>query len=291
MSVNRNEGRIGRLARYFGQVLSGKQQITNATNARLFLQAIPNEPDAAVCIQKLMSQSGFSALQSALRCDISYSFINGPVTAFFIYLQDPKLKSICGGDVLQQIVSAAVNQPLFWNAFVEAAVTNHLSEDGDDGFSWLLFQLLSLPFERALLYTKVVPKTYIHERLCEAPKLDVRNRARGILHIIEIMTANHQPDIDGPGGRHDNYFPDIRKISILPTPDELDSKEPFLRRAADMNEALSKTPNLAMHIDNQFRLLREDMLRDLRQEIQVALTAPKKKNRRGRHLEYLSCKS
>jgi hypothetical protein len=101
------------------------------------------------------------------------------------------------------------------------------------------------------------------------------------------MTTGRKPQEDGPGGRHDNDFNDIRKISILPTADELASDNPFLPRAIEIEERLKGPEGLAFHTDGQFRLLREDMLRDLREEIQIALMI-KKGRRKGFCVENLS---
>ncbi len=109
--------------------------------------------------------------------------------------------------------------------------------------------------------------------------MEVRTRAHRIIYIVDTITTAKNPDTDGPGGRHDNDFADIRKIAILPTPDELASKDPFLRRAADVQAGDTRSHNLALHTDNQFRLLREDMLRDLREEIQIALSSKKGRRR------------
>lgn len=90
-----------------------------------------------------------------------------------------------------------------------------------------------------------------------------------------------------PGGRYDNDFAYIHRIAILPSPDELAAKDPFLRRAIEVHENDTGQANLALHTDNQFRLLREGMLRDLREEIQSALTS-KKGRGRGLCIEHLS---
>jgi hypothetical protein len=84
-----------------------------------------------------------------------------------------------------------------------------------------------------------------------------------------------------PGGRHDNDFADFRKISILPTADEVTSPEaPFLRRC-DPTHTLSE-PALAVSqcLDDQFRLLREDMLYEIKDELQIAF-GKKKGHHRG----------
>ena len=104
---------------------------------------------------------------------------------------------------------------------------------------------------------------------------------------MDIITTENKSEVDGPGGRYDNGFADIQKIAIFQTLDELASKDPFLRRAAEIHENEAGSGNLALHTDAQFCLLREDMLRDLREEIQT--TRPSKKGRqRGLCIEHLS---
>ena len=78
----------------------------------------------------------------------------------------------------------------------------------------------------------------------------------------------------------------MSKITILPTPDEIRcTEDPFLRRAADIEE-VPGPGRLPIHIDNQFRLLREDMLRELREELPVALGL-KKGRQRGMTIQNL----
>ena len=107
------------------------------------------------------------------------------------------------------------------------------------------------------------------------------------MYIVNTIKTTNKPDIGGPGGRHDNDFVDIHKIAILPSPDELAAKDPFLRRAVEVHENDTGQANLALYTDNQFRLLREDMLRDLREEIQSAITS-KKGRSRGLCIKHLS---
>src|SRR5258708_15822977 len=100
-------------------------------------------------------------------------------------------------------------------------------------------------------------------------------------HGSKIKHLRATPDAgdDEAGGRHDNDHVDYRKIAILPTPDELGSVQPpFLRHATylDNDEDVEVHPHI--HLDNQFRLLREDMLSEIREETQIALGKKK-----GRH--------
>ncbi|KAK5072925.1 hypothetical protein LTR64_000665 [Lithohypha guttulata] len=101
------------------------------------------------------------------------------------------------------------------------------------------------------------------------------------MHITATLSSSRRVTLNGPGGRHDNDFEDFRRIAIVPTVDELFSSEhPFLRFAAEI-DGLGDDEKLATHLDNQFRLLREDMLRDLREE----LTG--KTKRRGQRIDGL----
>ncbi|KAG2452041.1 hypothetical protein HYH02_003079 [Chlamydomonas schloesseri] len=92
--------------------------------------------------------------------------------------------------------------------------------------------------------------------------------------------------LEGPGGRHDNDAADYRSIRIAPTSDEaLSSRAPYLPRAAPSHDhpaaagsGITASASLednggglgereAELLDRQFRLLREDFMRPLRQSL------------------------
>src|SRR5438045_2734366 len=108
--------RSAKLQALLGRVLTGKDEIT-AKNARLFLEAIYNQPEPAICIQRLAgSPHGYPALQSSFSFDISPAFLSGPIAAFLNYLEAPELKTICGGEILRQVMLKVVETPLTWDA-------------------------------------------------------------------------------------------------------------------------------------------------------------------------------
>ena len=262
--------RSNKLKDLLAKVLSGSQGITPG-NARLFLEAICDQPDPQGSILRLIaSEHGFPALQSALQIEPSTAFLNGAVTSLLQYLQAPAIKNICAGDVLRQIVSKFIDPPVLWNAFLETVRKEDVTEEGLDAFSWLLLQLVSLPIDDARTYANVIQEIRIQKVLLGSPKVEVRSRTYRIIHIAETIRAPGPGDADGPGGRHDNDFADIRRIRILPTPDELACHEPFLRRAVDLEDI--RDYDLALHVDNHFRLLREDLSREVRDEIKAALS-------------------
>jgi hypothetical protein len=91
-----------------------------------------------------------------------------------------------------------------------------------------------------------------------------------------------------PGGRHDNDHADFRKIAILPTADEIACTEsPFLRFAAALDEDETVT-NRDVYLDHLYRLLREDMLYELREEMQLITGKQKGRKHRGFVIDGLS---
>lgn len=264
--------RRDKLRSLFYKVSSGEQLLANSQTAKLFIEAISNQTDPVQCIQKLIgSPSGLLALQSALRLDVSPHFINTSAAPLIKYLQAPDLAVVCQGNFLRDIIRTLTEPPIFWNALVKAQTSDRLSDEALQCFSWLLLQLISLPAEMAQPYYGIAQDPSLLKKLLQSTQLEMRTMGQKIMHIMQTVTNPEQFQGNGPGGRHDNDFEDIRKIAIMPTPDEIASKEgPYLRRATEIDEC-SSSGRLAMHIDNQFRLLREDMLRDLREELQVAL--------------------
>ena len=101
--------------------------------------------------------------------------------------------------------------------------------------------------------------------LFSSPSVDIRNAGHKIRYRLEMKSpaATLQHSETTAGGRHDNDFADFRLTAIFPTADELGCTEkPFYRRAEDIAQ-LPSGQRVAGHIDNQFRLLREDMLLSL----------------------------
>lgn len=85
-----------------------------------------------------------------------------------------------------------------------------------------------------------------------------------------------------PGGRHDNDCIDFRKIAIYPTEDELTSKDRSYYNTARMLVQVPVEIRVAHHLDNQFRLLREDFLAELREDIDTSSGKKKASSRRQR---------
>jgi hypothetical protein len=110
-----------------------------------------------------------------------------------------------------------------------------------------------------------------------------------IKHALPLDASELHNDAEAkPGGRHDNDHTDYRNISIMPTGDELLSKDrPFFRTADFIDDPKTVASRSGLHLDNQFRLLREDMLGQIRDELKI-LTGKKVGRHRGIIVDSLS---
>lgn len=276
-------GRAPKLAKFFDAVLQGEQTLKTAHDANRFIESICAQSDPPSCVEKLISSpQGMPCFQMCVRFNSSPAFHNGPATNLLQYFQDPPLKIVLGGAYLHQIVKNIVNPPIFWNAFVQSFRCGALNLDAQQCFGWLLCELISLPLDEGLAYLSLAQDVSVQKVFLESRSFDLRTLGQKIKHILSTYAS---PDEElgnfGPGGRHDNDFANFRDIAIHPTADELLSEEqPFLRRAEILEDPDTEDKRLIMHLDNQFRLLREDMLGEMRDELQI-IHGKKKGRHRG----------
>jgi len=276
-----DNSRVARLNKVLDSVLFGRQ--VTPQNAAHFLEAVCAQSDPAECINRLIaSKSGLISIQAAMRFDTSTAFFNGPATTLFKYLQAPELTAISRGDFLIRVVLNIVHPPIFWSAFIQAFRGGQLHENAQQSFAWLLLQLILLRGETATPYRELAQDPAILNVLLGSSHFETRTTASKIKHILATFGPGAPIDGDyGPGGRHDNDFADFRAISMLPTADEIASSQPpFLRASAQLDAPETEDTRQATYLDNQFRLLREDMLYEMREELHIAL-GKKKGNHRG----------
>ena len=276
------------LSKLFDNYTKGNRAARTSSDGKLLLEAICDRDDATECIERLMgSNNALDALRIGLRFDTSTQFMNGIFKDFALYLQDPTVKQLCNGMLYKELVTIIVSPPTLWHALAQAHQSRQLDQQADFAFATLLLDLLSF-FERSPVEVAALARDVTaNQTLLTSEHHSVRAVGYRIQHILEALRGNSVPTVDGPGGRHDNDFADYREIAIFPTEDELLCKDqPFLRRADAMYDAsLESRPG--QHLDNQFRLMREDFLAELREDIGIA-TGKKKSHRIRTRLQGLS---
>ena len=279
---------IERKKRLFDKICEGKISLAE-NNALQFLEGFCSQEDVVSCISKVITtDAGLSSLQKAMRVKLSPQFFNNQAATVLTYLQAQDLKIMNGGDLLRNVLVKIVDPPFFWDAYRESFLKDELDDNAQLSFSWLLLQLCSLPTD-AERYRTIPEMQTIMDLLLASPSPAIKTSGQKIKRILETFSPV-ATSLAGPGGRHDNDFVDFRKISILPTTGELESIEPAFIQSSDVLEKPETASNrVAIHLDNQFRLLREDMLYEMREELQIA-TGKKKGHHRGTKILTLTVK-
>ncbi|KAJ5150850.1 uncharacterized protein N7482_010102 [Penicillium canariense] len=265
--------RSDRLARYFGAVLYGKEEVQNLSSFKRFIEAILDQKDRCVAVERLIaSPSALGALRSGLRFNLTPVFVNGYTAKFIQFLNHPEVKLLGNGLFLEQLLLIILEPRTLWTSFVEAFCTRKLDEDGTQALCWLTTELLSLPTSSAVDIRADAQAIVDDGSLFLSPLIHLRNQGHKIKYLLEMKTsAAALPSSEiTAGGRHNNDFPDFRLIAILPTADEMGCTEKPFYRGVDEIAHLSGSQRIASHVDNQFRLLREDMLSGLRDDFQIA---------------------
>ena len=277
-----NGDRTVQLNKFLGSVAFGKSSITNPDRAKRFLEALCAQDDRVTCVERLFAkQLSLDALRRALRLDTSIDNINQSIAAFLRYISDPVIKQISGGQFLQDILVIIADPPTLWNALIVAQRNGSLNEEATYGFAWLLWELLSMPSHESIEIMETAKSVTNSKSLLASSSHETRVLGYKLQHFLKAKAsgANANPDSAGAGGRHDNDFVDYRETAIFPTADEfMSDTQPFYRLAKETAEA-EPEDRVGIHLDNQFRLLREDMLSDLRDDVRIA--TGKKKGRRS----------
>ncbi|KAL8791514.1 MAG: hypothetical protein Q9213_000131 [Squamulea squamosa] len=270
-----------RLNKLFHDVNHGERSLKSTQDANRYIEALCCQPDPATCIEAVVSTSaGLQAVQMSVRFDVSDAFLNGAAADLLAYLQHPDIESLLGGALLRQVLESITKPPILWNAYLQSYRSGNLLVMAQVSFAWLLLQLLYLPLPDCAPYHQLAQDPKLQDSFLKSGELKLRTIGSKIKHVLSIIETSSTDSPGGcAGGRHDNDFADFREVAILPTADELAAKEPpFLRLAEAIEDPEVTEHRLAMHLDNQFRLYREDMLGELREEIQIALGQKK-----GRH--------
>ena len=270
-----------KLAKYFDQVLYGQQVLRISADGHRFLEGLCSQPSPSECIEKLIaSPAGLDRLAQAVRQDVTPKSINNVHADLLRYLQEPRIDQLCGGNFLDQIVDRIVRPPTVWDALLRLHDHGMLEASATQAFAWLLLRLLQRSTGSLHDLEPVARRIVENESLLKSGSAEVRVLGQKVKQAFLILTsATAEKSSFQAGGRHDNDFADFRQILILPTPDELFSQDdPFLRQASTICEVgVDQRP--AVHLDNQFRLLREDMLGELRKEVELFTSKGSRKPR------------
>ncbi|KAI1851825.1 hypothetical protein JX265_013182 [Neoarthrinium moseri] len=277
-------GRSARLVKVFKETISGRRKITDINAAKLFLEAVQTQESPSVCVETILASSdGLAAVRSSVRADLSsLAYIQTFTLGFVRYLSDPSIKVLADGQFLWQIILVLADPPALWTTLCE--IHEKLEDHYLFALAWLAHELLTGPPDKAPDVLPGVQTLLSTGKLLNAKSHKTRELFYKIQKVVNSKISLVSVDRTfSPGGRHDNDFPDFRQIAVYPTTDELlATQKPFYLRMAEVfsddNSDIAST-----HLDNQFRLMREDMLGEIRNDLLVA-TGQKKGRRSAQNL-------
>lgn len=276
-----------RLKKALCHFLKGERSITSTHDAKLFLEAVALDPEPARCIETILgSTAGLHAVRQSVRTSSEKTFICDHIFPFLSYLSHPDARAICEGRLLEQLIVAIVEPPTVWKNIIRLyADENALNSNNEtEAVAWLCLQIVAHPGTILAGAVEDVETALKKWPLLNRPSAKAREIGYQIQHMLRSKfmlngVSSNTFGVEGPGGRHDNDFEDFRETQIYPTTDESSSMiRPFYRTAAEIAE-IEPESRLRHHLDNQFRLLREDMLAELRDDVKSSMSQRKSQRR------------
>jgi hypothetical protein len=263
--------REARLSKLLHAYIKGGKDLRTARDGKLLLEAISAQGDGASCVERFVaSKNALEALRLALRFDLTPGFFNTTLKDFLTFLQNPAIKQLCGGDLLKQLLTMIVCPETLWAALLAAYSSTKLSSEGELAFAWLLLELASWVENPPLNVESIARDLTQRKVFIKSNDLNLRTIGYRLENVLETTTSA-RPTIDnGPGGRHDNDHANFRRVAIFPTDDELMCTEQAFYQAADAMSTQPFKQRPGAHLDNQFRLLREDFLAEIREGVKTS---------------------
>lgn len=291
MAANNNKTRASRLYKALFSFVKGRRPVSSQHDAQLFFEAVQDQSSPSACLENLVgNSSGLDCVRNGVRVNTAADFICNRILPFLTYFSHPDCKAICDGQLLRHFILAVVDPPTTWEALLKAYLNNELSDSQGnvETFAWLCLEVVNYPGPTLTAITRDLGTQLDAKPLIKDRNHKVRELGYQVQKVLAIKSSATASNIlsqgETPGGRHDNDHADFRDISIYPTTDEFCSTlPPFYRRAATV-ASIETSKRAGVHLDNQFRLLREDMLAELRDDIKVA-TGKRKRRRPAQILQ------
>ncbi|KAL7906401.1 P-loop containing nucleoside triphosphate hydrolase protein [Trichoderma velutinum] len=270
-------GRDAKLEKLFYAFINGNRSVQNSQDAKQFFEAVDvvcEYTSTVACVERIIERKeGLSTVRVAIRSNLSRAFITTATTAFLKRVLHRDVKIINDGIFLEKLLVEILSPSTFWTTFLGFYQSNELEGETLVAFASLCLEIVSSSSPDIQVLAHDVESLMRSFSLTKSPLEEVRTLGYRIEKVIQLRKGPATASIKmnySPGGRHDNDFADFRKISIFPTADEVSSKEePFLQRLDDVFE-IPRDTRTSSYISWLFRLLREDMLADLREDLQIA---------------------
>ncbi|KAJ6261683.1 hypothetical protein Dda_2481 [Drechslerella dactyloides] len=274
-----NAGKLARLQAFFRRFCDDELKIEDADAAHYYLRAILRHwGEAGIteqCITDICTSThGLFAISTALSFNLNdRDWLNDYAGQFFLLIghrykaSERSLDPSSYDDMVRRLMGHLVeeNSDLI-KTMAEALRKDKLKPSVVEGFAWFLKEYLEFSTDPPPYIDEIIEDAAVLEKFYKSDVAEIRLIGHKIKYWVDCGGVIRDHGGPVPGGRHDNDFDDFRKINIVPTPDEVHSTErPFLVKSKDAlrQPGLSR---MGAHLDCQFRLLREEMLNEVRSD-------------------------
>ncbi|KAK6331219.1 hypothetical protein TWF696_003278 [Orbilia brochopaga] len=285
-----NVGKLARYQAYFRRFCVDDLKISDTDSAFHCLRAALRhwgEPGITEqCITDICTSShGLFAITSALSFNIhDRDWLNSYVGQFFLLIghrykaHERSVDPSSYDDMVRRLMSHLVNEsPNLFRAMADALCKAKLKPSAVEGFAWFLMSYLEFSTDPQRYINDMIENDAVLDMFCKSDVPEIRLIGHKIKYWVDCDRLTGDPIGGGPvaGGRHDNDLTDFRRITIMPTPDEVHSTEnPYLVKARDAlrRPGLSR---VGAHLDCQFRLLRHEMLNEIKSDYHECIKGKK----------------
>ncbi|CAK9209133.1 unnamed protein product [Sphagnum troendelagicum] len=264
--------------RFFDNAIQSKgvDIIRDEQDAQRLLHAVVSYGDHVELLSRLISSPhGLECLRQALSISFDQTFLNNSVVPVFKYLAHNDLLLGSRQQFLSALLIHIAKVPFLMDKLANDMAKGLLLEEAVVGR--FVLQIISSVGDNGIEVRKLPSIIKLAEILSLSTSPPVQELSKRISIVLNgtgsstssFVQVSIQVPVPVPGGRDSNDHEDYRSISVIPTADEITCKqEPYLIKAVELRKKMGSETAEAFFLDRHFRLLREDIVGKLREELE-----------------------
>jgi replication-associated recombination protein RarA len=275
--------------RLFDKLLKDEEayKTMSKDQAKFFFQAMNEWEDLPVLLERLSNKEdkGKESIRQAIRINVDQiGFVNNEYMMFL-----SQLRTISTGIMKKPLLDLL--RFIFNIPFLMETLSDYIEKEELRDIEPIIWFVLQLITEGDVEDVKQIRNTDKMKQFIAVLNSNYESKTMEMINnIMTGVASKKQKKEEKAGDRHNNDFINFRDIQIVPTREEVlcedDSYLPLLRDM-DMTDSTAETCVL----DRQFRLMREDFVAPLREEIQELKKQSKQKRTLRRTFEQVVCES
>ena len=260
---------------HFDRSMKCADPVLNPDTALQFVRAIQSHVDPSEVIWRIMhmpKEFGIKRLREVVSADSSRSYFASTSIPLFEFLSSPGVQRDLYKEDVNSILEKLYTTPGYIDNIQRANITAGMTGAALSLTCWFILSL-------AKSCSDARSDPAIHT-IAGALQQSGCEHGDKLMIVLQLNTnpedtVSRTAAIARPGGKHDNDFADFRRIQLIPTVGEVmaDVSTEYLPLENKANRFISNDQSHLL--DSQFRLLRADLVRPLREKLaEVSKSAP-----------------